>query len=544
MRLTYAKFIGYAGFYTGLGKSELEINFSKCRNNIVVISGANGCGKSTLLNALSILPDGNECFIPSMVASKQLQIVDQDIVYDVLITHGLDNHGNRSTTKAYIAKNGVELNPNGNVSSYKDIIFSEFSLDSNFITLTHVSGDDRGLADKRPAERKKFIASITASLDVYNDINKTLSKKANVLKSQIGTLSDKIRNIGTETDLRSSQLSLNTRYERITKEIEELKQQIIECRTVLALNDPDGTLQKRYNDVEEELRVLSDKANRAFSFVEEFRRKNDLQLSDLSIPNIDAKLEHYKSQAQAHIDSIKDFNAKIMILNDRIQNSSYDLTRIDGQIEKLHAEINPKLEDEIKSTKNQMFEIEDAFKRLGSLEVLEDISSGELKQLINVLTEIIKGIDTLYEIIDDADLKQFIDSVQDGVPLSIKMANISSKNADNTAEIYQQDKLISSVLTPAKEAFEELNNRPKNCKVDGCHFLQKFRDITKEYASLQEVNELILEAANRITFLSSDVYKNEELVAKYQKWLSGESIIDRLRTLINSNNAIQILMKR
>ena len=102
MRITYAKLIGYAGFYAGLGKTEIEFDFTKCKNRIVVISGSNGSGKSTLLNALSILPDSNDCFLPSMVASKQLQIMDQDVFYNILITHGLDSRGNRATTKAYI----------------------------------------------------------------------------------------------------------------------------------------------------------------------------------------------------------------------------------------------------------------------------------------------------------------------------------------------------------------------------------------------------------------------------------------------------------
>ena len=47
MRYTYACFKGYIGFWNGLGLDKVEIDFTKCRNNIVVISGINGCGKST-----------------------------------------------------------------------------------------------------------------------------------------------------------------------------------------------------------------------------------------------------------------------------------------------------------------------------------------------------------------------------------------------------------------------------------------------------------------------------------------------------------------
>ena len=59
-------------------------------------------------------------------------------------------NGNRKQTKAFIQKNGEELNSNGNISSYKEIVEAEFDMDPNFMTLTRLSSDDRGLADKKP----------------------------------------------------------------------------------------------------------------------------------------------------------------------------------------------------------------------------------------------------------------------------------------------------------------------------------------------------------------------------------------------------------
>ena len=63
MRYLYACFEGYIGFYTGLGLTKLEIDFSKCKHNIVLISGMNGCGKSTLMNSLSVFPDDSSSFV-------------------------------------------------------------------------------------------------------------------------------------------------------------------------------------------------------------------------------------------------------------------------------------------------------------------------------------------------------------------------------------------------------------------------------------------------------------------------------------------------
>ena len=67
MKFTYAKFKNYIGFFNGMGLSEVSIDFSRCKNNIILIAGANGVGKSTLMNALTIFPDGSSSFVHSNI---------------------------------------------------------------------------------------------------------------------------------------------------------------------------------------------------------------------------------------------------------------------------------------------------------------------------------------------------------------------------------------------------------------------------------------------------------------------------------------------
>ena len=154
MRYLYACFSNFIGFYNGMGIRKLEIDFRKCQNHIILISGMNGSGKSTLLNALSPFPDSSASFVPNLDGEKRLIIFENGDTYEILILSPSDAKGGRKQTKAFIKKNGQELNENGNITSYKDIIFSEFDLDSNYLSLTKLSSNDRGLGDKKPAERK------------------------------------------------------------------------------------------------------------------------------------------------------------------------------------------------------------------------------------------------------------------------------------------------------------------------------------------------------------------------------------------------------
>ena len=159
MKYLRAEFKNYIGFYNGMGLDKIEIDFTKCQHNIVLIMGANGVGKSTLMEHLNPFPDSSSSFIPNKTAEKRLILFNNGDVYNINIISPADLKG-RKTTKAYIQKNGVELNDNGNVTSYKDIIFSEFELDSNYISLSRLSSTDRGLGDKTPAERKRFTSRI------------------------------------------------------------------------------------------------------------------------------------------------------------------------------------------------------------------------------------------------------------------------------------------------------------------------------------------------------------------------------------------------
>lgn len=545
MRITYAKLVGYAGLYTGLGKTELELDFTKCRNHIVVISGANGCGKSTLQNALSVLPDGNDCFLPSMAASKQLQIVDQDVVYNILINHGLDIHGNRQTTKAYIEKNGIELNPNGNVSSYKDIIFDEFSLDNNFIALSYLSSSDRGLADKKPAERKKFLASITSSLDVYNDINKNLTKKANVYRNFVNNLSSKIQNIGNEASLRSTLLSLKNREDRLKEEIENLKQQITECKTILAINDPNGQLQQKYDTVISELESVGNSADKCFSFIK--NSIHDVHFPEVgelfSKEEIDSKIEETRQSIEDNNRIKQEADKDIIKVNGTIQNIQQMIDQNQIRINKLKSEINVELENQIKEIKSKMFTVEDLFTSLGtnSTQEIEDISSTELNQLVSTMTDIISSIDLIYENIHDNDLPKFVEAISTGMPLSIQMSELAEGVKNDMA--YQVDiKNQQSELQKDLEAINELDNRPKNCKIDGCYFISKYQEVLARYSSHNNPKRYL---ENQINILEdsyrksvSDMQQKSETTDLYKNWVRSEAILDRLRTLCVSNNAI------
>ena len=188
MKIIRFEMYGYKRLIPGLGIDRIVLEF-KNLNTISIINGPNGIGKSTILNAMTPLPDSTDNFVDGKEAGK---ILIYDNGYKIHIYSPINSKGVRQTSKAFISKNNLELNPTGNISSYKDLLFSEFGLDSCYITLTSLSSDDKGIAMKTPSARKKYFNGLLSNMDVYNDINKTMVKRSNIFKSMINNITSKI----------------------------------------------------------------------------------------------------------------------------------------------------------------------------------------------------------------------------------------------------------------------------------------------------------------------------------------------------------------
>lgn len=229
MRITYIRLENYIGIYNGRGDDILEIDLSQNVNPIVIIRGTNGSGKSTLLKSLTPINDDSNAIVPGVTGRKVIRYLHNGITYEIEYVHPIDKEGKRKQTRGQVYKYGPngkeELNPTWNVSSAKDIIYSLFNLDSNFLALSQLSSEDRGLADKRPAERKSFVSSIINGIEAYNAMYKIISKKHSMYKSLIQSLTAKINRIGNKEDL-------DLRYNTITKQVSQ------------AISDRDASIQR------------------------------------------------------------------------------------------------------------------------------------------------------------------------------------------------------------------------------------------------------------------------------------------------------------
>ena len=255
MRILRLILEGYVGIYNGLGLDKIDINFSKCKNRICVIKGDNGSGKSTILKAINPMNESSHDYIDGMTAVKLIiyQLDDGNLLEIKYVSPSMGK-GKRGTTTCAVRlmtndKEVINLNPNSNLNEGKRIICDYLGIDNDFLLLAQLSSDDRGLADKNPSDRKKFINSKIAELEFYNGIYKKLVKKSGELRLLINSINTKIDEIGNLEQINADVKSLQTSLGELEDQRNLLIATIANQKQAYEALGEGQDIQKLYNDL-------------------------------------------------------------------------------------------------------------------------------------------------------------------------------------------------------------------------------------------------------------------------------------------------------
>lgn len=503
MKYLQATFKNYIGFYNGMGLYEVNIDFRKCQHNIVLITGKNGSGKSTLMNHLNPFPDSSNSFIPGKTAEKHLVLFDQGDTYTIQIVSPADLKG-RKTTKAYIQKNGTELNENGNISSYKEIVFNEFELDANYVSLSRLSNSDRGLGDKTPAERKRFASNIVDNLETYNTIYKTLNKKSLIYKSHTNTIHTKIQNIGNAENLKSRLKQMQTRERELNREIMTANNTIVSIEAKYSIDEEEAIKIKSITDKEAE---LSGRLSLLKTQVNSQYHKTKIQP------------EHIKHQFESDSTLLESYKNKLKEVSDRWRRESDRLREIDDNISSLRAELDCNIsEDDIAERYNKSQNIiQELISELREIKVSENTDIMELEKVIAFCERFAVSIDKFNDGLTPRDLEYIIKEFD-----LISIHNMLREQEQYIAQIESNKSTLSETQGKLK-LLATLEDRPKNCKIDTCPFIANAitiqnelqGDIVDSLASIQELNlslsDKVADIQTRLDYHNSMSYKKMEL---------------------------------
>lgn len=273
MKILYLKLTNFINIVTAFNTETIEIDFSKSNNNVVLLTGPNGSGKTSILSCLHPFPTNgnmdvrsdNPIIVPRENGYKEIHISDGDDLY--VIQHFYTRNSDKHIIKSYIQKNGVELNENGNVTSFKEIVEKELGLEQDYMKLTRLGSNVTNFIDMKRQERKNFTGKIISEADIYLSYHKKIMADKNKVNIQINHTSDLIRRLQVDDlgELKKAQKSLQHQIEDLTAKIEKanselsvLQYQLNDCGDVPAMRDQIQEKEKELKHIQKALTRASE----------------------------------------------------------------------------------------------------------------------------------------------------------------------------------------------------------------------------------------------------------------------------------------------
>lgn len=516
MRLLRLRLENYIGIYNGMGLNHIEIDFSKCIHKVLIIKGDNGTGKSTIFKALTPLADSSINFIPDKTAIKEIAYETDfqtilNIKYESIVKDGI-----RRPTKCFLNRlnpdGSIEnLNPSNNITTAKEVIYDILGIDDNFITLSQLSANKKGLGGLKPSERKRYVNSIISSLAVFNNIHKMISTKSTVLKSIIDSYVTKLNQIGNvaivEDAIKKDTLAL--------KELDNKKNGLIsEIATIkaeLSRLDTSGNFLNDYKDLSMR-KIILEKEIRELPDIEEYSEEKLIQY-EKDMARYEANEEMLSSRAKEILDNESELSNNITELQIKLD-SLYDKDHMD--------DLNSKIE----STKKEL----ETYKPFFSLfETYKNISEQDYETVKLVIEKFNSTVETIFQTYSETVRKESMNSLR------------TSKNEvilDHTEILSGLEKQLEDLRTEKRDV-EFLNNRSKdynkipddcNHKSD-CPFIKDIVEAKNLLKSRQSLYSLSTKINSTLDAIESAKNLAEENMMKTQCLYEMKSILEYIQSM-------------
>lgn len=224
MRIEYLELRNFASVYTAMNKKVIKIDFNKCKNSVVLLVGKNGSGKTSILSALhpfayqgnmdvrsttKLILDGEDGY-------KEIHIRNGLKLYTIIHVYKYTKNGYQ--LKSYISKNGTELNPNGNVGSFNEVVETELSIQQDYLKLLRLGSNVTNIIEMKAAERKNFTSDLLSDIGIYTTLYKKINDDNRLLKNMISSVTSKIDRLAV-----TDEESLVGEIDKIASEISELE---------------------------------------------------------------------------------------------------------------------------------------------------------------------------------------------------------------------------------------------------------------------------------------------------------------------------------
>lgn len=387
MEITYIKLKNVIGIYRGMGMDKLEISFPlEDRRLFNLISGTNGSGKTTFTQSLE--PFANEKIRKEKKGYKEIHFKHKKEIF--IIRHFYEPNSKGShTCKSFIVKidkNGVqtELNPNGNVTSFKEIVAVQLGVTPESLKLLKLGVDMVSMIGMTPLERKKFITNFTSDTDIYLYLYRKVNDDHRILNKLVKNYADKLNVLGNLDNIKDK-IELVEEEIRVANE----KESNITMEVGKLINDINKTFSKDDYDRLQELSSTISKGKK-------IKVELELAFGDLikeNIVSIQKQLDYCKNNQQQLKDMNSVYRDSIETLGNQLYDYRVELSDIELEIDKL--DIDDSMDVDKQLSKIDKFISENRKDYKAYKEVLKNTNTVtiiELFKKIDEFTEALNGI--------------------------------------------------------------------------------------------------------------------------------------------------------
>lgn len=518
MRISYLKLENVAGLYVGGNRTSIEIDFNKSINKIIAISGKNAGGKTTLISSLnpfsSVSGIDERSSLPYILSGKDGY---KEIHYEkdndkYIIKHYFKaNKTGTHSVKSYIMKNGKELNDNGNVTSFNELIEIHMGLTQESMRLIRIGSNVNSFISLTPARRKEYIGKLIEDIDLYMSVYKKINEDIRVLKVMIQINTNNLYNYHIDDVILEED-----KLKKLNKDI-KIKEKDKEI-LISKISKLDSLIKD--NDINE-LRNKEIEANSKLKEIEEV--ENEIEKYDLSNTDMDSLMNKRNKISDKKID----IQSKINSYRINIDSTLRNIERIEILINKISSnnDINT-LVSTIKEFQISIKNTPDIIKNF----IPRDVTSNEVLDLLSKLNSY-NQISKMIYTFDNKSINAYIKlkyenkNIDKWIKKQIQK-NVNRLNQDDIRFMFEKLFKDDDILTP--------NCDTEYIECPFYRFSELFNQIRDNY-DMEYYDEEILKyvqiISNNIDNILNDIdiLKRINLPDRYKEIFKESNILDNLK---------------
>ena len=351
MKINYIILENFSNIKTAMNAEKIYIDFRKAKNKVILLVGPNGSGKTSLLSLLTPFAsmgtldvrNSSGIIVEGKNGYKEIEITDGRNTY--LIKHFYTAKKDTHSVKSYIQKNGEELNPNGNVSSFKEWVKMELGIEMDYLKLIRIGSNVSSMINMTETERKTFLNKLLEEADIYLKYFKKVNDEVRQLKDMISHAVDKQNRLGIISidDIEDKISELQAKLDKKKSAVEKVKENLsVSNHIINGISEP-YTLKTRLIELQKKVKRMEEIYERKeYESSDPSYYEKRIKELEIDIASRDTKISAHRIIIDNNLSMLDDIYSNLHsteIQYNKELESDKEISRMESEISKLKKEI-------------------------------------------------------------------------------------------------------------------------------------------------------------------------------------------------------------